>query len=96
MRISKSGTYQIIYNDFYIKNGIIVLYNETNNTDLVRIALDSPPSGKYYPISFNAIFEINLTDSQDHNEISIFIETSNNAYFDGKGYSSFFIKYLHD
>ena len=47
-------------------------------------------------VSFHAIFQISLNDKQDHNEISIFIETTNNAIFDGAGFSTFYIRYLHD
>ena len=93
MKISKSGFYEIIYNDFYKNKGTIVLYDETNNKDLARMGLVNKPSFSFF--SFNAVFQIDLTDGQDHNEISIFIETTNNAVLDGKGYSTFYIKYLH-
>ena len=53
---------------------------------------------KVHYFSFNAIFQINLKDGQDHNEISIFIEKieQHPAKFYGKGYSTFYIRYLHD
>ena len=97
MRISKSGFYQIIYNDTYSGHGIAVLYNETNNEDLVRQKMPYAPFGnKIQYFSFNTIFQINLKDGQGHNEISIFIEKISRAVqFYGKGYSTFYIKYLH-
>ena len=92
MKISKSGFYQIFYNDYYKNGGTIVLYDETNNKDLVRVNLITRNSFTFY--SFNAVFQIDLKDGQDHNEISIFIETTNGGIFDGKGYSTFYIRYL--
>ena len=94
MKIVKSGFYQIFYSDYYKNGGTVVLYDETNNKDLFRSKLVSKNSFTHY--SFNAVFQINLTDVQDHNEISIFIETTNGGIFDGKGYSTFYIRYLHD
>ena len=97
MKISKSGFYQIIYNDSYAGLGIVVLYNETNDEDLVRQKLPYIRFGTPIYFSFNAIFQINLKDGQDHNEISIFIEkVAQRVKFYGKGYSTFYIRYLHD
>ena len=98
MKISKSVFYQIIYNDSYTGHGIAVLYNETNNEDLVRQKMPYTPLGREIIFfSFNAIFQINLKDGQDHNEISIFVEKiTRSAQFYGKGYSTFYIRYLHD
>ena len=94
MKISKSGFYEIIYNDYYQKSGTIVLYDETNDTDLVRMGIDFKSDFSF--VSFNAIFQISLNDKQDHNEISIFIETTNGGIFDGTNNGTFYIKYLHD
>ena len=94
MKISKSGYYQLIYTDFYKNSGTIVLYDETNNKDLVRMGIDFKSAFSF--VSLHAIFQISLNDKQDHNEISIFIETTNGAIFDGAGYSTFYIRYLHD
>ena len=94
IKISKSGFYKLTYHDFYIANGTIVVYNETNNKDLHRIELFNTATYKF--ISLTTVFQIELTDLADHNEISIFIETKNNAKLRGKGFSSFYIKYLHD
>ena len=94
MKIIKSGFYQLTYHDYYIFGGTLVIYDETNNKDLHRIGVFNTNIYKF--ISLNAVFQIELTDSVDHNEISIFIETTNGGKLRGKGYSSFYIKYLHD
>ena len=94
MKISKSGFYELTYNDYYKNGGTIVLYDETNNKDLVRSRLVNKNVFTFY--SFNAIFQIDLKDDQDHNEISIFIETTNGGIFDGTNNGTFYIKYLHD
>ena len=95
MKISKSGTYEIIYTDFYRGHGTIVLYDETNDTDLTRVKLVG--TSGYEPFTFHSIFQINLTDVHDHNEISIFYETTRTTvdFFGGEA-STFYIKYLHD
>ena len=93
MKISKSGFYELTYNDYYKNGGTIVLYDETNNKDLVRLRLVKKNVFTFY--SFNAIFQIDLKDDQDHNEISIFIETTNGGIFDGVEHSTFYIRYLH-
>ena len=75
MKILKSGFYELTYHDYYIFGGTVVIYDETNNKDLHRIRVFNTNLYKF--ISLNAVFQIELTDSVDHNEISIFIETKN-------------------
>ena len=94
IKIVESGFYQIIYQDYYKNGGTVVIYDETNNKDLFRSVLVNKSSFSYY--SLNAVIKINLEDDQDHNEISIFIETTNGGIFYGKVYSTFMIKYLHE
>ena len=100
IKISKSGFYQIIYNDYYFSRSndtVFVLYDETNNKDLVRNKLLIGFKSGFTHYSLNAVFQINLKDGQDHNEISIFLETiSTTTRLYGSNFASFYIKYLHD
>ena len=92
MRISKSVFYKLTYNDYYKGGMWIVLYNETNDRDLVRWRILTKNSFTFF--SFNAVFQIDLKDGQTHNEISIFLEAEG-SIFAGSIHASFYIKYLH-
>ena len=93
LRISLDGHYQIIYTDFYQKSGQFVIHDPTNGNKLFVLKLDN--QSNWSPITINAIVPINADNGFDHVEMQMWIITKDNAIFDGAGYSTFYIKYLH-
>ena len=91
--ITLSGTYHIIYTDFYTKSGQFIIHDHTNGNDLFVINIDDS-SGRS-PITINSVIPINTNNGFNHVEIKLYTKTTNNAIFEGAGYSTFYIKYLH-
>ena len=93
LRISVDGHYHIIYTDFYQKSGQFIIYDHTNGNDLFVIKLDNQ-SG-WSPITINAVIPINTDNGYNHVDLKLYIKTNDGAMFDGAGYSTFYIRYLH-
>ena len=91
--ITLSGTYHIIYTDFYQKSGQFIIHDHTNGNDLFVINIDNQ-SG-WSPITINTVIPINTNNGYNHVEIKLYIQTTSNAIFHGTGYSTFYIRYLH-
>ena len=93
LMITLSGTYHIIYTDFYTKRGQFIIHDHTNGNDLFVINIDNQ-SG-WSPMTINSVIPINTNNGYNHDEIKLYIQTTNNAIYHGKGYSTFYIRYLH-
>ena len=92
-KIKLDGHYQIIYTDFYQKSGQFIIHDGTNGNDLFVTNLYNP-SG-WAPITINTVIPINTDNGFGYVRIKMYIKTTDNAIFDGAGYSTFYIKYLH-
>ena len=89
LRINLSGTYHIIYTDFYKGTGIFRIRNLKNGKDVFTMSLDDQT--KWAPITINTIFSVDVGGS--YCELKIYASISDNsAIFDGNGYSTFYIK----
>ena len=75
------------------KSGQFIIHDSTNGNDLFVTELDN--QSDWTPITINAIVPINVDNGFGHVEIKLYLQTTNNAIFDGAGYSTFYIKYLH-
>ena len=101
LMITLDGHYQIIYTDFYREGGQFIIHDDTNGNDLFLISLDDQ-SG-WPPITINTVIPINTDNGFNHVRIKMYIKNKTrdkrlvdlNAIFDGAGYSTFYIKYLH-
>ena len=93
LRISLDGYYHIIYSDFYKGSGEFIIHDETNGIDLFVTKLDRQTI--WIPITFNTIFPISVDDGYSHVDLKLYIKTNDGAMFDGAGYSTFYIRYLH-
>ena len=93
LRISVDGHYDIIYTDFYKGSGEFIIHDETNGIDIFVTKLNSQTI--WTPITFNTIFPISADDGYSHVDLKLYIKTNDGAMFDGAGYSTFYIKYLH-
>ena len=93
LMITLSGSYHITYIDFYQESGQFIIHDHTNGNYLFVIKLDDQ-SG-WSPITINTVIPINTNNGYNHVEIKLYIQTTNNAIIHGKGYSTFYIKYLH-
>ena len=93
LRITLDGSYHIIYTDFYKKSGQFIIHDDTNGNDLFVLNLAN--QSDWTPITINAVIPITVDNGFGHDEIKLYIKTNNNAEFDGAGYSTFYIKYLH-
>ena len=58
---------------------------------LLQLSLDN--QSDWSPITINTVIQI--TTDNGFNYARIKIKTTDNAIFDGAGYSTFYIKYLH-
>ena len=92
LRILLDGNYHIIYNDFYINNGRFGIYDDTNGIELFVINLDNQT--QWTPITINAVVPISVDDGFNHTDIKLEL-IGVNCIFDGSGYSTFYIRYLH-
>ena len=93
MKITQDGHYQIIYTDFYKKQGQFIIHDDTNGNDLFVLNFNDQSS--WTPITINAVVSINVDNGFNHADMKLYIKTNNNAILDGAGYSTFYIKYLH-
>ena len=92
-RILLDGHYHIIYTDFYKNNGQFRIHDHTNGNDLFVINLDN--QSNWTPITINTIIPITVDNGFNHADIQFKFKISDNAIFDGAGYSTFYIRYLH-
>ena len=90
-RILLDGHYHIIYTDIYKNSGSFKIHDNTNGNDLFVINFDN--QSNWTPITINTIVSITVDNGFNHADIELKLE--NNAIFDGDGYSTFYIKYLH-
>ena len=92
-RILLDGRYQIIYTDFYKNSGQFKVHDSTNGNDLFVINFDN--QSNWAPITINALVNITVDNGFNHADIQLKFGVSDDAIFDGAGYSTFYIKYLH-
>ena len=97
--IKLAGYYQFIYTDFYRGSGSFIVkhmaYAGSNvPPNIYSIGIDYSAGGNWVPLTLNAIIKIDLLNGDDA-EISFSIAPKSSAIFDGAGYSTFYIKYLH-
>ena len=92
-RILLDGFYQIIYTDFYKNSGQFKVHDSTNGNDLFVINFDN--QSNWAPITINALVNITVDNGFNHADIQLKFGVSDDAIFDGAGYSTFYIKYLH-
>ena len=93
LKITLDGHYQIIYTDFYKKSGQFIIHDDTNGNDLFVTSLDN--QSDWSPITINTVIPITVDNGFNYARIKMYIKTTNNAEFDGAGYSTFYIKYLN-
>ena len=101
--IKLAGYYHIIYTDFYKGMfGTFKIYRDVYNgldppPDIYKIDIDGQT--KYTPITINAVVKIDLVfsnyDGSDRSAKIVLEYETSNGDFDGDGYSSFYIRYLH-
>ena len=94
LTITLDGHYQIIYTDFYKKSGQFIIHDDTNGNDLFVTSLDN--QSDWSPITINTVIPITTDNGFNYARIKMYIKTTYYAIFDGAGYSTFYIKYLHD
>ena len=92
-RILLDGHYHIIYTDFYKNGGQFKVHDSTNGNDLFVMNLDN--QSDWTPITINAIVPITVDNGLNHADIQLKSRVSDDAIFDGDGYSTFYIRYLH-
>ena len=92
-RILLDGYYHIIYTDFYKSNGQFQVHDITNGNDLFVMNLSK--QSNWTPITINAIVPITVDNGFNHADIQLKFGVFDDALFDGSGYSSFYIRYLH-
>ena len=92
-RILLDGYYHIIYTDFYKSNGQFQVHDITNGNDLFVMNLSK--QSNWTPITINAIVPITVDNGFNHADIQLKFGVFDNALFNGSGYSSFYIRYLH-
>ena len=92
-RILLDGHYHIIYTDLYKNNGQFKIHDHTNGNDLFVLNLDN--QSNWTPITINAIVPITVDNGFNHADIQLKFGLSDTAIFDGAGYSTFYIRYLH-
>ena len=92
-RILLDGHYHIIYTDFYKNSGQFKVYDSTNGNDLFVMNLDN--QSDWTPITINTIVPITVDNGFNHADIQLKFGVSDDAIFDGDGYSTFYIRYLH-
>ena len=92
-RILLDGYYHIIYTDFYKSNGQFQVHDITNGNDLFVMNLSK--QSNWTPITINAIVPITVDNGFKHADIQLKFGVFDNALFNGSGYSSFYIRYLH-
>ena len=92
-RILLDGYYHIIYTDFYKNNGQFQVHDITNGNDLFVMNLSK--QSNWTPITINAIVPITVNNGFKHADIQLKFGVFDDALFNGSGYSSFYIRYLH-
>ena len=92
-RILLDGHYHIIYTDFYKNTGQFKVHDFTNGNDLFVMNLDN--QSDWTPIAINTIVPITVDNGFNHDDIQFKFRVSDDAIFDGAGYSTFYIRYLH-
>ena len=92
-RILLDGYYHIIYTDFYKSNGQFQVHDITNENDLFVMNLSN--QSNWTPITINAIVSITVDNGFNHADIQLKFGVFDDALFNGSGYSSFYIRYLH-
>ena len=92
-RILLDGYYHIIYTDFYKSNGQFQVHDITNGNDLFVMNLSK--QSNWTPITINAIVPITVDNGFNHADIQLKFGVFDDALFNGSGYSSFYIRYLH-
>ena len=92
-RILLDGYYHIIYTDFYKNNGQFRIHDHTDGNDLFVMNLDG--QSNWTPITINTIIPITVDNGFNHADIQLKFGLSDTAIFDGAGYSTFYIRYLH-
>ena len=92
-RILLDGYYHIIYTDFYKSNGQFQVHDITNGNDLFVMNLSN--QSNWTPITINAIVPITVDNGFNHADIQLKFGVFDDALFNGSGYSSFYIRYLH-
>ena len=92
-RILLDGYYHIIYTDFYKSNGQFQVHDITNGNDLFVMNLSK--QSNWTPITINAIVPITVDNGFKHADIQLKFGVFDDALFNGSGYSSFYIRYLH-
>ena len=92
-RILLDGHYHIIYTDFYKNSGQFKVHDITNGNDLFVMNLDK--QSNWTPITINAIVPITIDNGFNHVDIQLKFGVFDDAIFDGAGYSTFYIRYLH-
>ena len=92
-RILLDGYYHIIYTDFYKSNGQFQVHDITNGNDLFVMNLSK--QSNWTPITINAIVPITVDNGFNHSDIQLKFGVFDDALFNGSGYSSFYIRYLH-
>ena len=92
-RILLDGYYHIIYTDFYKSNGQFQVHDITNGNDLFVMNLSK--QSNWTPITINAIVPSTVDNGFKHADIQLKFGVFDDALFNGSGYSSFYIRYLH-
>ena len=92
-RILLDGYYHIIYTDFHKSNGQFQVHDITNGNDLFVMNLSK--QSNWTPITITAIVPITVDNGFNHADIQLKFGVFDNALFNGSGYSSFYIRYLH-
>ena len=97
-KITLDGYYQIIYTDYYSGDSCqFIIHDGTNGNDLFVTDIDG--STDWRPLTINAVIPITIDNGFGHARIKMYVEKissgSFNGKFDGAGYSTFYIKYLH-
>ena len=90
-RILLDGYYHIIYSDFYKNSGQFVIFDNTNGNNLFVSKLDD--QSNWTPITINAIIPITVDNGYNYADLNL--KLNGTAIFDGDGYSTFYIRYLH-
>ena len=92
-RILLDGKYQIIYTDNYQSeiSSTFKIHDNTNGNDLFVLNLDA--KSDWTPITINTIIPITVDNGFNH--VDIELKLTDPTIFDGVGYCTFYIKYLH-
>ena len=78
---------------FIKKSGQFIIHDDTNGNDLFVRSLDN--QSDWSPITINTVIPITTDNGFNYARIKMYIKATDNAIFDGAGYSTFYIKYLH-